>query len=233
MPEYPPASQNLGEQGPVVLRLLVGPNGVVMKGEVVSSSGFDRLDQAALDALSQCRFNPAMVDGKLDLQPNWTVMRYVWKLDAATGNAGNAPRERSWYTLAANKEQMVVVDQNSASAKDGVISFVQSRILYTMTKVEQIETPVRRVDTLQSIDCKQNKWRATGLVVYGDDGKPLAKAKSESPDKEEWLPIAAGTLEVASSNLFCAGHFDKRLVRQEQDLYLIQQAYVKAAEQLQ
>jgi TonB family protein len=233
MPEYPPISQTLGEQGPVVLRLLVAPNGVVIRGEVGASSGFQRLDQAALDALSECRFNPAMIDGKPDPQPNWKVMRYVWKLETPAEGAGVAPREHSWYSLAANKDQMIVVDQNSAAPKGDAISYVESRITYNLTRLDNVETPVRRIDTLHWIDCKQNKWRATWLIAFGDDGKPIAKAQSDSPDKEEWAPITAGSSEEAAVRLFCQGHIDHRLVSKDKDINQVQQSYLRAAQQYQ
>ncbi|HKA42371.1 MAG TPA: energy transducer TonB [Burkholderiales bacterium] len=58
-PAYPPLSRRLGQQGKVVLRVLVNAGGTPDKVEVRSSSGFDRLDAAALDAVKHWRFVPA------------------------------------------------------------------------------------------------------------------------------------------------------------------------------
>jgi protein TonB len=63
-PEYPKMSQRLGEQGTVVLTVLVKSDGSAGDVEVKSSSGFPRLDRAAADAVKSWHFNPATLDGK-------------------------------------------------------------------------------------------------------------------------------------------------------------------------
>lgn len=64
-PEYPPASQRLGEIGTVVLALYVREDGSIAEAKVDSSSGFERLDNAAIDeALRAWRFKPGTKDGK-------------------------------------------------------------------------------------------------------------------------------------------------------------------------
>ena len=50
-PTYPHMSRRLGEQGTVVLRVLVISDGTIGAAEVESSSSFPRLDQAAIDAV--------------------------------------------------------------------------------------------------------------------------------------------------------------------------------------
>lgn len=63
-PDYPPTSRRLGEEGSVVLEVLVGPDGAVKDGKIRSSSGFPRLDEAALKhALRAWRFTPGTEDG--------------------------------------------------------------------------------------------------------------------------------------------------------------------------
>ena len=63
-PAYPNLSKRLGEQGTVVLRVLVKSDGSAGSVEVKSSSGFPRLDQSAIDAVKTWHFNPATLDGK-------------------------------------------------------------------------------------------------------------------------------------------------------------------------
>ncbi|HTS55232.1 MAG TPA: energy transducer TonB, partial [Burkholderiales bacterium] len=77
-PEYPPAARRFGETGTVVLRILVGVDGSVISSEVQTSSGSKRLDEAARQGLSLCRFKPGMVDGKPEQA--WSTLRYAWKL---------------------------------------------------------------------------------------------------------------------------------------------------------
>lgn len=55
-PIYPNASRRLGEEGRVVLRVLVDAQGHAEAVEVERSSGFPRLDAAAREAVAQWRF---------------------------------------------------------------------------------------------------------------------------------------------------------------------------------
>lgn len=57
-PAYPPMSKRLGEQGKVVLRVLIGTDGTAQKAEIQQSSGYDRLDQAALTTVLKWRYVP-------------------------------------------------------------------------------------------------------------------------------------------------------------------------------
>jgi protein TonB len=57
-PGYPPLSRRLGEQGVVVLSVLVGEGGEVQKLELVKSSGYTRLDEAASQVVQNWRFAP-------------------------------------------------------------------------------------------------------------------------------------------------------------------------------
>jgi periplasmic protein TonB len=63
-PIYPNMSKRLGEQGTVVLRVLVKADGSAGEVEVKSSSNYPRLDQAAVEAVKTWRFNSAKIDGK-------------------------------------------------------------------------------------------------------------------------------------------------------------------------
>ena len=62
-PEYPAASQARGEQGVVTVLLRITPGGSVEEVEVVRSSGYAALDEAAKRAVQRWRFRPAMRDG--------------------------------------------------------------------------------------------------------------------------------------------------------------------------
>lgn len=57
-PAYPPASRRLGEQGRVLLRVLIGTDGTAHQAELHQSSGHDRLDQAALETVRKWRYVP-------------------------------------------------------------------------------------------------------------------------------------------------------------------------------
>ncbi|HWQ39494.1 MAG TPA: TonB family protein [Burkholderiales bacterium] len=58
-PVYPSLSRHLGEQGTVLLRVLVTARGEPVQVQLKSSSGYSRLDRAALDAVRRWLFVPA------------------------------------------------------------------------------------------------------------------------------------------------------------------------------
>lgn len=58
-PAYPSTSRRLREQGRVLLSVLVSASGEAETVEVRASSGSDRLDRAAIDAVRRWRFAPA------------------------------------------------------------------------------------------------------------------------------------------------------------------------------
>ena len=58
-PAYPKMARRMGQQGKVVLRVLVNPGGTAAQLEVRSSSGSNVLDNAALEAVRRWRFVPA------------------------------------------------------------------------------------------------------------------------------------------------------------------------------
>jgi len=63
-PPYPPASKRQDEEGVVVVRVRVGPDGHVLAAELKASSGHRRLDEAAVEhARRAWRFVPATRDG--------------------------------------------------------------------------------------------------------------------------------------------------------------------------
>lgn len=61
--EVPLASRRLGEAGTVWLRVRVGRDGLPQQIALHRSSGFERLDRQALDAMQRARFKPQVEDG--------------------------------------------------------------------------------------------------------------------------------------------------------------------------
>lgn len=59
-PHFPPLSQYNGEVGTVVLTLNIGADGVLNGATIGKSSGYKRLDSAALDSISTCRFTSSI-----------------------------------------------------------------------------------------------------------------------------------------------------------------------------
>ena len=63
-PTYPRYSRRHGEEGTVVIAVEIKASGRAGKAEVVESSGYPRLDRAAIKAVRSARFIPAKLAGK-------------------------------------------------------------------------------------------------------------------------------------------------------------------------
>ena len=61
---YPPASQDDGDEGTVTLLLAVQTDGSISDIRIARSSGYQRLDAAAVRSLRQAKFQPATCHGK-------------------------------------------------------------------------------------------------------------------------------------------------------------------------
>ncbi|TXI18981.1 MAG: energy transducer TonB [Ottowia sp.] len=63
-PAYPAMSKRLGESGRVVVRVLIGPDGRAQQAHIQRSSGYERLDQVALEtARDRWRYVPGTRGG--------------------------------------------------------------------------------------------------------------------------------------------------------------------------
>jgi len=57
-PAYPSMSRRLNEQGKVIVRAFIETSGTASKAEIRTSSGYDRLDEAALQTVLKWRYVP-------------------------------------------------------------------------------------------------------------------------------------------------------------------------------
>jgi len=62
-PKYPSISRRLGEQGVVMLSVLIGADGLPKEVKVKTSSGFERLDRQAAETVQRWRFMPGTKNG--------------------------------------------------------------------------------------------------------------------------------------------------------------------------
>lgn len=77
-PGYPALSRRLREEGQVTLRVLVSPDGQPAQVELRTSSGSERLDRAAREAVARWRFVPARRgDSAIE---SWVLVPIVFKL---------------------------------------------------------------------------------------------------------------------------------------------------------
>lgn len=79
-PVYPPLSRRLGEQGRVILRVLVNSKGSAEEVQLRASSGSARLDESALETVSRWKFVPAKQG--TEPVPAWVLIPISFKLDS-------------------------------------------------------------------------------------------------------------------------------------------------------
>lgn len=77
-PRYPMESRRKKEQGTVLLRLLIGTDGRVAEISIAQSCGFERLDQALLQAARKWRWQPMIRNG--EPVPVRGVLPFTWAL---------------------------------------------------------------------------------------------------------------------------------------------------------
>ena len=75
-PEYPAASERLGEAGVSGISLLIGVDGKVQQSKIDTTSGHKRLDDAAIKAFSRCKFIVGTNNGVAEA--SWFSINYRW-----------------------------------------------------------------------------------------------------------------------------------------------------------
>ena len=78
-PPYPPLARRMGEEGKVILRVSVNPQGGADQVEIRSSSGSQRLDESAVNTVKHWKFIPAK-RGDSAVQ-SWVLVPIVFKLE--------------------------------------------------------------------------------------------------------------------------------------------------------
>jgi protein TonB len=76
--KYPKAALLNEEEGSTSVQAVISAHGKVESIKVTSSSGSKALDKATVDAITECKFKPGTVDGKVSTTT--TSIVYVWKL---------------------------------------------------------------------------------------------------------------------------------------------------------
>ncbi len=79
-PAYPPMARKLGIEGTVTLRILVSADGATEQSRIITSSGTEALDAAAMEAVQRWRFVPAR-DGRVAIA-HWVDVPISFKLGA-------------------------------------------------------------------------------------------------------------------------------------------------------
>jgi protein TonB len=82
-PKYPPESKRTGEEGLVILRVLINELGRAAQIEVERSSGYARLDAAARAAVERALFKPYIENGVPRMALAKIPVEFSWKSRAA------------------------------------------------------------------------------------------------------------------------------------------------------
>lgn len=130
-PEYPRESLAAEETGQVRLRMHVTASGELRGVSLIQSSGFARLDNATIEALSRCKFAPATragkaMDSSFPLEYNWRLegpppgradsCRPEYPVEAVKAEEQGKTRLR-FQMDAAGRAQHIEIQQSSGSAR--------------------------------------------------------------------------------------------------------------------
>jgi TonB family protein len=88
-PEYSEIARLLGQEGEVVIKVLVMPDGTVGLAEIMSGPGFEIIEHAALEAARHCIFEP----GILDCAPATSVMALPYNFKLSDGRERQGEEE--------------------------------------------------------------------------------------------------------------------------------------------
>jgi protein TonB len=88
-PKYPPESRRSGEEGLVVLKVLINETGRAARVDVERSSGYARLDAAARAAVERALFRPYVENGVPHMALAMIPVEFTWKSRSA-GRAGRS-----------------------------------------------------------------------------------------------------------------------------------------------
>lgn len=168
-PVYPPSAVSAKTEGRALIEVTVSVEGVPHDFIVRQSSGSAELDRAALDAVSEWRFNPALCNGKAT--PAKAIVPFDFNLredEAAQGSAPAPPGENrpiAGRAVAGKDNRELAADQEpmgAASAaellrrleKDETVMRLRSRRIDASTTLSRFLAPedVATFDVIQSTE---------------------------------------------------------------------------------
>ena len=119
-PTYPIGQRSNGEEGWVILNMMVDPEGKPYEATVVESTGNPVLDKAALAGVKDWRFEPAVMDGKpIDAAFNYKV---TFLLNGETG--ARDPFVRAY------KQLLKAIDEGNREQAESRLALLKPHNLY-------------------------------------------------------------------------------------------------------
>lgn len=120
LPKWPKPAPGAIETGAITVGFLVGDDGQLRDTSILSSSGFDRLDRASLDAVRGCQFNAATEAGKPITA--WGRISYRFSLDNSKSKEAVLAALERRARLGAARDQLMLgqLYQSGELGKDQV-----------------------------------------------------------------------------------------------------------------
>lgn len=182
-PEYPRESLAAEQTGLVRVRIHVTASGELRGVSLIQSSGFARLDNATVDALSRCKFAPATragkaIDSSFTLEYNWNLegpppggaesCRPEYPVEAVRAEEQGKTRLR-FQMDAAGRAQHIEIDQSSGSARLDEAAMASLRRCQFKPRAAQGVSTTAQTFTVEFV------WRL-------QDGEPATPLGPELPD---------------------------------------------------
>jgi len=198
-PIYPDESRRLGEEGNVGVNLYIDVAGAVVDAQLVNSSGFSLLDEAALKFMSQCKFYPATQNGAPVAM--WKQVRHVWRMaDDPHAELGNKPAVAS----DANSEKYSFIAENKTERFPEYLNkmcstYVQGFIDEPANQTSNLaaKLSVTRICTCVELAAKKDKYLK---LLFSKDDKKLEETL-------DWAELKVYVLAKTGSHLMsCISH---------------------------
>lgn len=194
------------QTGLVRISFLVDTDGSVLETKVVTSSGFTRLDVAAVEGLSRCEFIPFIRDGKPERR--WTTIEYLWTIEGEFGSVKFAYDFGRWG-YGRDAKRVAMPKETYATWP----TFFKARFRNLFPGLtEDDDPPYPRwgmEDLLILARQAQAKYRSTGdlrmTISVSADGTPTKVDVLDSPSFTLHMAAMAFGMQMQFSPASCAG----------------------------
>jgi TonB family protein len=214
-PAYPGEALKNGDTGDVELSLSIAASGELQSVSVLKSSGHPALDQAAADAITACRFAPALrngaaVDSKLRMKHSWTPeqLQQARALalgksnqlheDARTGSnirraafASVLPLKKRYHELSAEQQAYVRGFYESMPENDEP-PYPANGLASVLQPIQAVQRRLR-VDGVVSLEVQiDSQGKATAVDILSAPSDELARAAGSIAMLAPYKPAVCG-----------------------------------------
>ena len=151
---YPAEARNKMLEGTVVLQVFVDEKGNVTRAEVYKSSGYDVLDEAALQVAKGAKFKPAIVNGKVAAV--WVTWPMMFKISPMMFSVDEWKRKAIEYQFEASspdRRQRKIGQQSLYFHYKDLANYIaENRFLYPNQAILDVVDPAVRKQWLKYQD---------------------------------------------------------------------------------